>query len=70
MLRLQGDVKPEQAEKRVTTGRIIQGLALNLPVGLGEPHFDTLEGEMAKSFSIRSQGRNGGRLWWALRIRE
>jgi chorismate synthase len=30
-------------------GGIIAGLALNVPVGLGEPFFDTLEGEMAKA---------------------
>jgi chorismate synthase len=30
-------------------GGIIEGLALNVPVGLGEPVFDTLEGELAKS---------------------
>ncbi len=30
-------------------GGIIEGLAFNLPVGLGEPYFDTLEGELAKA---------------------
>jgi chorismate synthase len=29
-------------------GGVIEGLALNLPVGLGEPYFDTLEGEISK----------------------
>jgi len=34
-------------------GGIIEGIAVNVPVGLGEPTFDTLEGELAKSlFSI------------------
>jgi chorismate synthase len=44
----------EQAEKEGDSlGGVIQGLALNLPVGLGEPYFETLEGEMAKAlFSI------------------
>jgi chorismate synthase len=28
---------------------VIEGLALNLPAGLGEPVFDTLEGDMAKA---------------------
>jgi len=30
-------------------GGIIEGVALNLPVGLGEPVFDTLEGDLAKA---------------------
>lgn len=30
-------------------GGIIEGLALNVPVGLGEPVFDTLEGDLAKA---------------------
>ena len=30
-------------------GVVIEGLALNLPAGLGEPYFDTLEGELAKA---------------------
>jgi len=30
-------------------GGIIEGIALNTPVGLGEPVFDTLEGDMAKA---------------------
>jgi chorismate synthase len=30
-------------------GGIIEGLVLNLPAGLGEPVFDTLEGELAKA---------------------
>lgn len=34
-------------------GGVVECLALNLPVGLGEPVFDTLEGELAKAlFSI------------------
>jgi chorismate synthase len=34
-------------------GGVIEGVALNMPVGLGEPVFDTLEGDMAKAlFSI------------------
>ncbi len=31
-------------------GGIIEGMALNVPVGLGEPVFDTLEGNLAKAF--------------------
>jgi len=31
-------------------GGIIEGMALNVPVGLGEPVFDTLEGDLAKAF--------------------
>lgn len=30
-------------------GGIIEGLALNVPPGLGEPYFDTLEGDLAKA---------------------
>jgi len=30
-------------------GGIIEGLAWSLPVGLGEPYFDTLEGQLAKA---------------------
>jgi chorismate synthase len=30
-------------------GGIIEGLALNVPIGLGEPIFDNLDGEMAKA---------------------
>jgi hypothetical protein len=30
-------------------GGIIEGLALNVPAGLGEPVFDTLDGELAKA---------------------
>jgi len=34
-------------------GGIIEGIAIDVPVGLGEPTFDTLEGDLAKSlFSI------------------
>ncbi len=32
-----------------SVGGVIEGLALNLPVGLGEPVFDTLEGDLAKA---------------------
>jgi chorismate synthase len=32
-----------------SVGGIIEGLALNVPVGLGEPVFNTLEGELAKA---------------------
>jgi len=33
-----------------SVGGIIEGIALNVPVGLGEPAFDTLDGELAKAF--------------------
>jgi chorismate synthase len=36
------------AEAGDSLGGLVEGLALNLPVGLGEPLFDTIEGEMAK----------------------
>jgi len=40
----------EQARKEGdSVGGIIEGLALNVPTGLGEPIFDTLEGELARA---------------------
>ncbi|MBG7616901.1 MAG: chorismate synthase [Chloroflexi bacterium] len=43
LARLEGD----------SLGGVIEGIALNIPVGFGEPTFDTLEGELAKAlFSI------------------
>ncbi len=40
----------EQAkEEGDSIGGIIEGIALNVPVGLGEPVFDTLEGDLAKA---------------------
>ncbi len=36
-------------EENDSVGGIIEGLALNVPVGLGEPVFDTLEGDLAKA---------------------
>jgi len=40
----------EQArEEGDSVGGIVEGMALNVPVGLGEPVFDTLEGELAKA---------------------
>jgi chorismate synthase len=38
----------QAAEAGDSIGGIIEGLGLNLPAGLGEPLFDTLEGEIAK----------------------
>ena len=36
-------------EEGDSIGGIVEGIALNVPVGLGEPVFDTLEGELAKA---------------------
>ena len=36
-------------EEGDSVGGIIEGMALNVPVGLGEPVFDTLEGDLAKA---------------------
>ncbi len=52
------DLKAAEAMNRVieqakeegdSVGGIIESVALNVPVGLGEPVFDTLEGELAKA---------------------
>ena len=40
----------EQAkEEGDSVGGVIEGIAINVPVGLGEPVFDTLEGDLAKA---------------------
>lgn len=39
----------EAAERGDSVGGIIEGTALNLPVGLGEPVFDKLDAELAKA---------------------
>lgn len=39
----------EAAEKGNSVGGVIEGTALNLPVGLGEPVFDKLDAELAKA---------------------
>jgi len=36
-------------EEGDSIGGVVEGIALNLPVGLGEPVFDTLDGELAKA---------------------
>ncbi|HEX74939.1 MAG TPA: chorismate synthase [Dehalococcoidia bacterium] len=52
------DLKAAQAMSRViekvkeegdSIGGIVEGIALNMPIGLGEPFFDTLDGELAKA---------------------
>ena len=45
MVRLIEKVK----EEGDSVGGIVEGIALNVPVGLGEPVFDTLEGDLAKA---------------------
>lgn len=52
-----GTADPDQFNRRLeevqqqgdTVGGIIEGIARNLPVGLGEPVFDNLDGELAKA---------------------
>lgn len=52
-----GTADPDQFSHRIqeaqkqgdTVGGIIEGIACNLPVGLGEPVFDNLDGELAKA---------------------
>ena len=36
-------------EEGDSVGGVIEGMALNVPVGLGEPVFDTLEGDLSKT---------------------
>ena len=58
-----GCADPEAAQKMVAAiekakeegdslGGIIEGVALGLPAGLGEPVFDTLDGELAKALFV------------------
>ncbi len=46
--RMMQAIQEAQAEGD-SLGGIIEGIALNVPAGLGEPVFDTLEGELAKA---------------------
>ena len=47
------DEKIAQAvERQDSVGGIIEGTALNLPVGLGEPMFDKLDSELAKALFV------------------
>jgi chorismate synthase len=39
----------EIREEGDSIGGVVEGIALNVPVGMGEPVFDTLDGEMAKA---------------------
>jgi chorismate synthase len=40
----------EASKKGDSLGGVIECLALDVPAGLGEPYFDTLEGQLAKAF--------------------
>lgn len=40
----------QQGKEGNSVGGVIEVLGLNVPAGLGEPYFDTLEGQMAKAF--------------------
>jgi chorismate synthase len=55
-----GEVKKEGD----SVGGIIEGIILNVPVGLGEPLFDTLEGDIAKALfaipSVKAVGFGAG----------
>jgi chorismate synthase len=39
----------EAGKEGDSVGGVIEGIALNVPIGLGEPYFDTIEGQMAKA---------------------
>ena len=43
------DLITEVKEKGDSLGGIIEGIAINVPIGLGEPVFDNLDGELAKA---------------------
>ncbi|MBN1188913.1 MAG: chorismate synthase [Dehalococcoidales bacterium] len=43
------DLIAEAGREGDSLGGVIEGLALNVPVGLGDPVFDTVEGELAKA---------------------
>ena len=43
------DLINKAGKDKDSLGGVIEGLTLNLPAGLGEPYFDTLEGEIAKA---------------------
>jgi chorismate synthase len=47
--RAMAEVIEKAREEGDSVGGIIEGIALNVPVGLGEPVFDTLEGDLAKA---------------------
>jgi chorismate synthase len=54
---------------RDSVGGVVRGLALNVPAGLGEPVFDTIEGELAKAFfaipAVKSVAFGAG-VWMAM----
>jgi len=47
--RAMAEVIEKTRQEGDSVGGVIEGLALNVPVGLGEPVFDTLEGDLAKA---------------------
>jgi len=48
-VQLMTDVIEKARKKGDSLGGIVECIALNMPVGLGEPVFDTLEGDLAKA---------------------
>ena len=57
----------EARERQDSIGGSIECMALNLPAGLGEPFFDSLESRLALCAVFYSGGKGAG-VWYGLRF--